>query len=40
MALQPFSPGVAYIPGKNELVPQIYQLVGLNEAANVILCSR
>ncbi len=37
MALQPISPGVAYIPGKNELVPQIDQLVGLNEAANVIL---
>jgi hypothetical protein len=37
MALQPISPGVAYISGKNELVPQIDQLVRLNEAANVIL---
>ena len=37
MALQPISPGLAHIPRKNELVPEIDQLVGLNEAANVIL---
>ena len=37
MTLQPISPGVTHIPRKNELVPQIYQLVGTNEAANVIL---
>ena len=36
MALQPINPGSAHIPGKNELVPQIDQLIGANEAANVI----
>jgi len=37
MALQPVNPGSAYIAGKNEFVPQIDELIGLNEASDVIL---